>query len=119
MNVLVLDDQQQRHDAFARRFAGHSVWHVRTYAEARRELAKRRYDHVTLDHDIFDFVTVRGRRREYTGADVARLIAAMHPGRRPGRVVTHSWNSAGARDIVAILGDAGIESAWERFEAKD
>jgi len=118
MNILVLDDQQQRHDAFARRFEGHSVWHVRTYAEARRELAKRRYDLATLDHDIFDFVTVRGRRREYTGVDVARLIAEMHPERRPGRIAIHSWNRSAALNMQSILRSAGIESDLERFEAR-
>ena len=118
MNILVLDDQQHRHEAFAKRFAGHSVWHVRTYAEARRELAKRRYDRVTLDHDIFDFVTVRGQRREYTGADVARLIAEMHPARRPERVVVHSQNKSGAKNILAILQAAGLEAEWEMFSAK-
>lgn len=110
MRILVVDDEEVRHDRFRLAFAGHEVVHARSYAEARRALSDGPYDLIQLDHDLMDFHVVDGVRYERTGQDVARLIAEMPSRMWPGAVVVHSWNSAGAASICSILRRAGLRN---------
>jgi CheY-like chemotaxis protein len=107
VRVLVLDDEQYRHDVFARRFAADDVTHVRTVAEALAALRGPRFDLAQLDHDLGS--------GDGTGRDVAEAIAAMPGLHRPHFVSVHSFNPPGGRLMVAILRQAGVQARHEPF----
>jgi ActR/RegA family two-component response regulator len=107
MRILVLDDEQYRHDGFAMRFAGQDVTHVRTVAEAFKALDGERFEMACLDHDLGS--------GDGTGLDVAERIAAMTREARPRYVLVHSFNPPGARRMVATLKQAGIPSKHEPY----
>jgi CheY-like chemotaxis protein len=107
MRILVLDDEQYRHDEFARRFTGHDVTHVRMVHEALDALRGPRFDLAQLDHDLGS--------GDGTGRDVAEFIAAMPESHRPSFVSVHSFNPPGARLMVAILLRVGIRARHEPF----
>lgn len=121
MKILVLDDNEQRHESFAQRFSRDcDVTHVRTVTEALEALRDKSYDLVYLDHDLEDYQQsgMYGSSVELTGLDVARFIARMPEvvGQPPTRVVVHSWNPAGARAMVSTLREAGIPTTYEPFQ---
>jgi CheY-like chemotaxis protein len=105
--ILVLDDEQYRHDGFARRFVGHDVTHARTVAEALDALRGPRFDLAQLDHDLGS--------GDGTGRDVAEHIASMPRDLRPRVVVVHSFNPPGARLMVATLKQAGVPSSHKPY----
>lgn len=108
MRVLIVDDEQARHDAFKRRYTGCELVHARNYAEARDAMAGERFDVMQLDHDLQDYRLVDGVMCERTGQDVAKLVASLPPAKHPGTVILHSWNPEGARAMGRILNDAGL-----------
>ncbi len=121
MRVLVLDDDDIRHEQFKVNLEGHDVVHVHTVEEAGNALAAEKFDLVYLDHDLNDHGyeskgdTSYGRR-ELTGFEVARYIAQyLAPQKHPTKVIVHSWNPPGARMMVAVLRDVGIPVTYEPF----
>lgn len=115
MRILVLDDEQVRHDEFARRWATYERVHVKTVGEAIEALEGGKFDVATLDHDLEDFVCLP-YPVELTGLDVARYIARMPPEKRPNQVVVHSWNPVGAANMVNALQDGGIHAVRVPFQ---
>lgn len=120
--MMVLDDNEERHDAFDRAFSGDSLEHAWTYWDAVALLKSERFDVVYLDHDLNEFEsisTVAGMygEVELTGADVARFIGRELDGAlRPKRVIVHSWNAVGAGTMIAMLRDAGVPCSYEPFQ---
>lgn len=125
MKILILDDDQGRHDAFAAGLAGHKVQHVYTAAEAIEVLkTSPPFDAVFLDHDLTDFhyrSFTAGRRTglgEDTGYAVAAFIAReLDEQARPGTVVVHSWNPPGAANMMVVLQDANISALRWTFNS--
>jgi hypothetical protein len=121
MRILVLDDEQERHEGFARRFKGHDVYHVYTYAQACAALANNfRFDLAQLDHDLCDFWQdpETGCTYERTGEDVTKYIIDYIPeGLRPKRVVVHSWNPGGAQRMLELFRDAGVPAVRDAYRA--
>jgi len=108
MRVLILDDSEERQAQFARQWEGHEVVAAVSALEATRALEGERFDVVTLDYDLGDFSPC--------GSMVAYYIAHDLPvEKRPGRIIIHSGNPYGARDIAARLRDVGIESELQPF----
>lgn len=110
MRVLILDDEQIRHDYFSVKYEDVDHVHVYTGEEAldilRREPS---FDVATLDHDLGGGMN---------GAAVARAMVdpeQLPKDKLPPLVVVHSFNFYGARDMVATFQAAGIKSYWERF----
>jgi CheY-like chemotaxis protein len=122
LKILVLDDDDIRHEAFALEFEKHIVTHVRTYDEAVTALDGERFDLIQLDHDLNDFPLLRQSKAEsivgkfeMTGYDVAKVIAALPDEKKPGRVVIHSWNPPGARAMHEVLFRANIRVSIQPF----
>jgi len=101
MKVLILDDQEVRHQSFAKIFSGCELTHSYTYAEAVTALQAEVYDWVCLDHDIHD--------GSWTGYHVAMFITQLDQASRPHTVLVHSWNPEGADRMTAALLAAGIQ----------
>lgn len=119
MKILILDDEQVRHDYFKKIFSAQpeaQLTHVTTVAEAIDELEKNSpFDLVHLDHDLQD-TDYMPYPVERTGADVAHFITRfMAKELHPARVVVHSVNSVGGPNIRNILQDAGIPVVWAPF----
>lgn len=129
--VLVLDDDDIRHEWFKEYFKDFEAQHVYTVDGAITALiADPQYDFVFLDHDLNDNHKYRSVKKidgdnipdyvgpctvELTGVDVAIFIARiLEPGKRPKEVVVHSWNPPGAERMIQTLRDAGIKThKWE------
>jgi hypothetical protein len=112
MKILVLDDQEQRHDWFSARFSGHYVVHARSVSEAISALSNLWFDRVQLDHDLGEWEVLDDETLvERSGMDVVRFITDELPRDRvPGAIVVHSWNPVGAQNMVNFMRDRGITS---------
>jgi CheY-like chemotaxis protein len=126
MNILVLDDDLDRHYTFARVFADakHQSVHVQTVAKCIEALKETKFDLVYLDRDLSDFcdenkVVGMYGTQEFTGEDVANWMAKELPEeRRPKEVVVHSWNQPGAARMILTLRDAGFNVRYKCFNPK-
>lgn len=109
MRVLILDDQQLRHEVFADRHEQDEVHHTFTYDRAIELLrSKPKFDVVYLDHDL---------QEKATGYDAAKFIAERLPDdRKPGVVVVHTLNSACGDRMVQVLQAGGIPTRLEPFQ---
>ena len=124
MNVLILDDTKERHDAYGRMYSGHNVVHVYRYTQCIDELSRGGWDIVHLDHDLGDDVinadTVidgRGRTRLLTGLDVVRWLGGCDDEMLPKRVIVHSVNPVGGADMSKELIARGIPTSWRPFKS--
>lgn len=108
MRVLILDDESVRLDAYAERYKGHIVHCATNAQEAVDLLGTWHYDIVQLDHDL-------GSGCE-TGERVAQYLASMDA-HRPELVVVHSHNPVGAKRMLDVLRDAGVNTLREPFKA--
>lgn len=120
MRVLIVDDAPIRHKHFDIWFAGYEIVHCYGYHDTARALGGQRFDHMQLDHDlgqerVGDRDPVTGR--EYDGKDIAKLVAALPQEKKPKLAIVHSYNAAGAEEMVHILKDARIASSHKPFKA--
>lgn len=100
MRVLVLDDDDNRHNRFREWLIGTIAVHVHT-ADAAIEALKGpdRYDLVCLDHDL-DLCTDMTIEETGTGQDVADWIARVQePEKWPRAILIHSHNDRGAESM--------------------
>ena len=122
MRILVVDDEQARHNYFIQAYAGHQVAHAYGYYEAVDALDKGpKFDIVQLDHDLGDhrtpdhMVEMYGRY-ELTGWHVAHHMATeMSCDMRPDKVIVHSVNPDGARSIHMFLERQGFDVVRQPF----
>lgn len=123
MRILILDDEQSRHDVFRRVYAGEIVISCQNYADFTNELLYGSpFDLIHLDHDLGDeesgatcFVDGFGDTVAFTGLHAVDLIYSLPEDKLPARVIVHSNNSVRAPMMVADLKRAGIEAVWEPF----
>lgn len=127
MRVLILDDDDVRHEWYAAHYRRHEVRHVRTAAEAIEalawppELVHLDYDlHLSMpdarktsggiwlpeDHD-YDEATHSGR------AVVTAMVARASGVRSLPRVIVHSWNPGGARWMHDTLHESGFAVSYD------
>lgn len=104
MNILFLDDNQNRIDVFKRYIPWATT--TTTAQETINQLVDNTWDHVFLDHDLGGEVFVDSDRED-TGMEVVRWIVANQP--KVGRFVVHSLNQPAAREMTLKLVDAGYE----------
>lgn len=110
MNILILDDDENRHRGFIGAFRGsaHKLTHAWTSQEANSRLhgcsGEPRFDVVFLDHDLGEF----GEHSLGTGLHVAREVAALPKDRAPTLVVVHSHNPDGAHAMMRVLAHTDI-----------
>lgn len=126
MRILVLDDDEVRHERFAEVFKTYDIKHVWTYDEACHALEHLGpWDLVYLDHDLNDFEAKSmaehegpygGYYRELTGFDVVRFITRqLAKEKHPPEVIVHSWNPGGARMMITELREHGIKCSYRMF----
>ena len=54
MKILIVDDEQYRHDLYKKVYNGHEITHVYSASDAIAALSIDEYDVVQLDHDLAD-----------------------------------------------------------------
>ena len=82
VRILVLDDDQKRHEAFKFHLFRHDVTHVYTCDEAIKAIEQEKWDIIFLDHDLEDrhyssASDGKVEELEKTGYDVAVHIARL------------------------------------------
>ena len=104
MNILVVEDNEERIKWFQRRFQKHTLVIVQTAQAAIEILANNlNWDCVFLDHDLggVDF-SINGFN-EQTGTEVAKFIRDRG---FKNQVVIHSMNIYGSESMKSILQEA-------------
>lgn len=113
MKILFLDDQQQRHNYFLKRFKGNEIYQAFTSLQAIEALkTESPFDRAHLDHDLGGFYLPSD---ESSGYEVAKFISIMEPNLRPEFVIVHSHNPDGAFKMLKVLRDAGVETEYIPF----
>jgi CheY-like chemotaxis protein len=130
LRVLLLDDDERRHDWFARRFAGDQLDIAVEPNTAIALLAANSYDAIFLDHDLLPehYRTNEPTDEEHTGYAVAAWLAARPEVQPSTTIIVHTRNANGALKMVRKLRAAGrraeyvpwtrlpeqIKSYWQR-----
>lgn len=114
MKILFLDDNINRCEYARERFKGQDYFEANTTDEAIAILkAQSRFDLVYLDHDLGGKTFVPSN--EESGYWVAKFISEMPFSKRPYKVVVHTYNPAGARNMMDVLKDTVPELQYEPF----
>lgn len=114
MRILVLDDMLDRHKQFytLHKSNKHIVIHTYRYEDCIMELKSTpdSFDLIFLDHDLStsSIMCDPDECTEKTGSDVAKWIASNLDTKTCGKIVCHSLNPAGRRNMVGILDKAGF-----------
>jgi hypothetical protein len=107
MYILMLDDQQVRHDVVERHFAReHIVLHAFNFDDAVEILnsCQHRIGLAMLDHDLQDFKEQDGRIVERHGAYFVDYMLNFIPEDKwPVQYVLHSYNYNGATNMHIAL----------------
>ena len=109
LELLFLDDNHARHGLL-------KTWcknadHCYDYDGCINLLKRKRYDVVSLDHDLGeeDELCIPGVTNKcMTGTDVAKFIAKLV--QKPRFAIVHSYNPVGAASMETILSEAGIKT---------
>ena len=124
MRILILDDEQCRHDAFAGSYIGHDVTHVTTYQSFLHELEMNSpWDLISLDHDLGEgtggnvYVDGWGVTRFFSGQHASMRICELSEDFLPLEVIVHSVNPAGARAMVAALTRRNVAVTWRPYDS--
>jgi len=109
MKILILDDDQTRHDLFKKKFYLNSdeLYHAYTAEQCINELGRTKFDMVCLDHDLDKTQMVDSG--DGTGYEVCEWLS-NNIEHACGLIVIHSFNPIGARNMHNILLSAGINS---------
>ena len=128
-NILVVEDSETRNEIFRRILGDSNSVHIATTAQRAIDLIECNwpYDEIYLDHDLepshygYALFGTRGMTEQQiqadmriisnlsgTGKDVAKWIVATEKDCRNTKIVIHSLNSVGARQIWDIFRDVRI-----------
>lgn len=122
MNILFLDDNELRHEAFrSLPLSFDTVIHSYSYEEAVNALKQVDFNILFLDHDLSeeDIMCTPGiDNRGKTGTDLARWIVTA-PIKRPDLVILHTFNPVGAKTMKYIFTGVGIPTIELPFNIND
>jgi len=114
LRVLLLDDDERRHDWFAARFAGDQLDIAVAPADAIALLGTHDYDAIFLDHDLLPehYRTTDARDDERTGYAVAAWLAARPDVQPATTIIVHTRNANGALRMVQAMRAAGRRAEY-------
>lgn len=99
--LLILDDDQIRHDGFKRKFPEYELKHTYTAEETIDALKNNEYDYVFLDHDLGGEQMVASG--DGTGYEVAEWLANHHCRCPKMAIYIHSLNPIGRKNMVNVM----------------
>lgn len=114
MNILFIDDSDDRHQQFERAMSetNFDTLHAFNYQEA-VELLKAK--HIQIGVVLFDHDLGEGK----SGSDVASFVLDdLDSARFPTQAVVHSMNPEGAKNIASKLTTAGIITFIDPFSTE-
>jgi CheY-like chemotaxis protein len=114
LRVLLLDDDERRHEWFAERFAGDQLDIAVEPNTAIELLAASPYDAIFLDHDLLPehYRTTDARDEERTGYAVAAWLAARPDVQPATTIIVHTRNANGALKMVQTMRAAGRRAEY-------
>ena len=119
MRILILDDEQIRHDDLGALYAGHEVVHTSTYSQFVRELESGSpWDLIHLDHDLGpgdSYLDGWGDMQFFTGQHAAIRVCELSDDRLPVEVIVHSVNPLGANNMVTDLKSRKVNVTWQPY----
>lgn len=123
MKVLVLDDDKTRLSQFRDRFIerGYTYDTTTSMEDCWKFIESKKYDMIFLDHDLGDEVFVDSKK-ENTGSEIARRWGSKEHKNKETKVIVHSFNPAGAKNMLDLIEDSiYIPGIWvfECFEKYD
>lgn len=111
MNVLVVDDEDSRHECFEKHLtaAGHCVLHAFNHDEAMEVITScvEPIGLLCIDHDM--------GKESKNGSALATEILCLPKDKHPAMVVVHSLNHSGALNIISKFQSAGIHTQYMPF----
>lgn len=112
MRILILEDDQSRIDEFKKRLVGKDLTITDDANEACKILSENEpFDYIFLDHDLGGQTHVKSE--DGTGYQVAKWPAEHQD--KAFIVHVHSLNPSGAKNMVSIMKDAGINVYYTPF----
>lgn len=123
MKILILDDDEYRHEAYDLVYGNHEVVHTYTYTSFVDQLMRGSpFDLIHLDHDLGELIAGcdtyeddYGRILQYNGQHAAWKICALDTDKLPKQVIIQSVNPPGAAAMKSIVLQRGIPVTWEPF----
>ena len=116
IRVFLLDDDERRHNWFAKRFEGDHLDIADDVAGAREYLSENLYDAIFLDHDLLpEHYHSETTDDERTGYAVAAWLAARPDLQRASTILVHTRNADGAMRMVEELRRAGRQAEYVPF----
>ena len=103
MKILIVEDDMERVRKFKEMFSEYYITHVVDAISGIDFVKKQKFDAIFLDHDLGNKVFVKSEDHN-TGYQVAKVIPLSINKTTP--VVVHSWNPAGADNILKLLPNA-------------
>lgn len=124
MRILFLDDDPNRHQTFRYKTIGMDKTVVETPEEAFEALVREQFDIVSLDHDLEGKIYCPSD--EKSGFAVCQFLNTMPSEILPNKVVLHSYNEEGVRNMRRELYELGrtirvvtapfdCDKFWEQF----
>lgn len=111
MNILVVDDEESRHECFEKHLtqAGHCVLHAYDAAEAMEVISScvEPIGLLCIDHDM--------GKESKNGSALATDILYLPKVKHPAMVVVHSLNHDGALNIISKFQGCGIHTQYMPF----
>lgn len=99
MNIFILEDDSIRMELFREALKDHNVDHADNVVDGKKLLTLNEYDLILLDHDLGGEQMIHSAD-ENTGYQLAKFIRDDNI---CARVITHTYNPAGAKNILAVL----------------
>jgi CheY-like chemotaxis protein len=112
--ILVLDDEQARHDVFASILKNEAAVHCYNFDELISLMTfSPRFDMVFLDHDLGtgnSELSDQVGLPTATGYNVALFICQdLDFEKRPRKILIHSWNEYGAEKMESLFRRSGFQ----------
>lgn len=108
MQILILEDDPNRHELFKRKLIGHGLTIAETAAQAIVMLQAYQFDLIFLDHDLGGETFVSENNKN-TGSEVVRWMLENCITKAP--IVIHSMNDPAASSMMNKL-NAGFFSCY-------
>ncbi len=119
MRILILDDEQVRHEDLTGFYRDHEVVNTTTYNEFVQELENGSpWDLIHLDHDLGpgdSYLDGWGNMQFFTGQHAAIRVCELHDHQLPGEVIVHSVNPLGANYMVSDLKSRKVRVTWRPY----
>ena len=116
IRVFLLDDDEARHDWFAKRFAGDQLDIAVEPQRAVELLSNYFYDAIFLDHDLLpEHYKSSAPDDEHTGYAVAAWLASRPDVQPASTILVHTRNADGAMRMVEEMRRAGRRAEYVPF----